>query len=120
MFIPNIHELSDINTVYSEAADLEANFISYIHKLIMNYGPSTFYQNDTYITTRDIIDSFSSFPARISFEPHVKSILSHYYYLYDLARFHKHYKLTFPEMLERISRDINSMKMYYLLILIFQ
>ncbi len=114
MFIPNIHELSDIHHVYSEPAELEANFISYIHKLIMNYGPSTFYQNDTYITTRDIIDRFSSFPARISFEPHVKSILSHYYYLYDLARFHKHYKLTFPEMLERISRDINSMKMYYL------
>lgn len=106
-----IPELSKYD--YYVTTSLNDRFVINIYVLIMGQNQNI---QRLYYEIKDIVNR-TTFPTNNLDTEHVRKILSHYYFLYDLSRFHKHSNFTFPEVLERTTLEYRSkgnyLRFYY-------
>lgn len=102
-----IPALSNSTYDYDVSTSLNDKFVTNIYRLILS-------QNNIrklYYEIKDIVNR-TTFPTNNLDTEHMREILSHYYFLYDLSRFHKHSNFTFPEVLERLTLEYRTKKYY--------
>lgn len=92
---------------YDVTKSLNDKFVTNIYSLILSQNIQGVYYDIKDIVYRTTI------PTNNLDTKYRKQILSHYYFLYDLSKFHKHSNFTFPEVLER-TLDVDNRKKYYL------
>jgi hypothetical protein len=91
---------------YDVSTSLNDKFVTNIYSLILSQNIQ-----GVYYDIKDIVNR-TTFPTNNLDTEHMREILSHYYFLYDLSRFHKHSNFTFPEVLERLTLEYRTKKYY--------